>query len=376
MTMLTSAEAEELSYAVRGVCARMATEADIREFVDTASEFGDDLWQVLCSQIEVAAIAAPENCGGAGLGASTLGIVAHELGRVLAPVPFLSSAVWATGILAASPDPPVDVLTALAVGRSTAAVVAGSSMPLSGRDATVHAQRIGQIWSLSGTADHVLGGTTADHLVVVARLAGESPSSAVFLTNATTAGLKRTAEPVLDSTRPMATIEFDNAEADLLIEPDRADVIVGAASDRAMALLTAEQVGAHERILEIATEYASTRHQFGCPIGSFQAIKHRCADMLVSLEWARSASQAALQAADSDTPGTRAELRWRASMAKAVCSEALRDAAHANLQIHGGIGFTWDHCAHLYLRRARTDEVLFGGPAMHWDRLGTEAQIL
>ena len=141
-------------------------------------------------------------------------------------------------------------------------------------------------------------------------------------------------------------------------------------------MLSAEQVGAHERVLEIATEYARTREQFGRPIGSFQAIKHQCADMLVELEWARSASEAALQAADDEPAGTGGELSWRASMAKAVCSEAFRSASQANLQIHGGIGFTWEDDAHLYLKRARTDEVIFGGPGPHWDRLATEAKLI
>jgi alkylation response protein AidB-like acyl-CoA dehydrogenase len=125
-------------------------------------------------------------------------------------------------------------------------------------------------------------------------------------------------------------------------------------------------------VLEIATEYACTREQFGRPIGSFQAIKHRCADMLVDLEWARSASLAALESVDADD----GETRWRASMAKAVCSESLRNAAHANVQIHGGIGFTWEDSAHLYFRRARTDEVLFGPPAQHWDRLSALTKLV
>jgi alkylation response protein AidB-like acyl-CoA dehydrogenase len=141
---------------------------------------------------------------------------------------------------------------------------------------------------------------------------------------------------------------------------------------RALAVLSAEQVGSCERVLEVASEYARTRRQFGRPIGGFQAIKHKCADMLVDLEWARSASQAALQSVDDDD----GETGWRTSMAKAVCSEALRGAAHANVQIHGGIGFTWEDSAHLYLRRARTDEVLFGGPGQHWDRLAAEAKLI
>jgi alkylation response protein AidB-like acyl-CoA dehydrogenase len=130
-------------------------------------------------------------------------------------------------------------------------------------------------------------------------------------------------------------------------------------------------------VLEIATGYARTREQFDRPIGSFQAIKHKCADMLVDLEWARSASQAALQAADgSDGTGANGGADWRASMAKAVCSETLRNTVHANVQIHGGIGFTWEDSAHLYVRRARTDEVVLGSPAQHWDRLSALAKLL
>ena len=147
--------------------------------------------------------------------------------------------------------------------------------------------------------------------------------------------------------------------------------------DRAISILSAEQVGSHERVLEIATDYARTREQFGRPIGSFQAIKHRCADMLVDLEWSRSASQAALHAVDGLQGATADELGWRASMAKAVCSEGLRSATHTNTQIHGGIGFTWEDAAHLYLkRRLHPDEACFGGPGWYWDRLTVEAKLL
>ena len=170
----------------------------------------------------------------------------------------------------------------------------------------------------------------------------------------------------------MATITCTGAPAVLLTGEGPADDLIERNVNRALAVLSAEQVGACERVLEIATDYARTREQFDRPIGSFQAIKHKCADMLVDLEWARSASQAALQALDSRD----SESAWRASMAKAVCSESLRNAAHANVQIHGGIGFTWEDSAHLYLRRARTDEVLFGGPGQHWDRVAAHAKLL
>jgi alkylation response protein AidB-like acyl-CoA dehydrogenase len=171
----------------------------------------------------------------------------------------------------------------------------------------------------------------------------------------------------------MATITFNSAPATQLASGDAVDAAVSSSVDLAMAVLSAEQVGACERVLQVATDYARTREQFNRPIGSFQAIKHKCADMLLDLEWARSASQAALEAHDI---GPRDESAWRASMAKAVCSESLRDAAHANVQVHGGIGFTWEDSAHLYLRRARTDEVLFGKPAEHWERLGAQAHIV
>src|SRR5271168_3857263 len=154
------------------------------------------------------------------------------------------------------------------------------------------------------------------------------------------------------------------------------DDVVDRNVDVALAVLSAEQVGACERVLEIATDYARTREQFGRRIGSFQAIKHKCADMLVDLEWARSASQAALEALDDAAGATAGEADWRVSMAKAVCSEALRNAAKANVQIHGGIGFNWEDSAHLYFRRARTDEVVFGTPGQHWDRLSALAKLL
>ena len=175
----------------------------------------------------------------------------------------------------------------------------------------------------------------------------------------------------------MATVTLNSAPAVRLSGDGPIDAVIGRNVDVALAVLSAEQVGACERVLEIATAYARTREQFGRPIGSFQAIKHKCADMLVDLEWARSASQAALQAIDgSDDASAAGELGWRASMAKAVCSEALRDAVSTNVQIHGGIGFTWEDPAHLYLRRARTDEVVLGASGQHWDRLARLTKLI
>jgi alkylation response protein AidB-like acyl-CoA dehydrogenase len=390
MTALADDEREELAQSVRSACERLAPEERIRavaygesddDVPDANSGFDTALWDVLCNQVGVAAIAMPEHLGGAGFGAAALGVVAHELGRALAPVPFVSSTVLATGLLVdlTERDPDAEKrLTGLAEGRRTAAAALTGDGGLWRRSAvTLRATRAGDGWCIDGTARHVMGGTAADDLVVVA--AAEDGEPAVFLLDPAVDGVVTRAERVLDGTRPMATITLNSAPAVRISGDEPVDGVIERNVDMTLAVLSAEQVGACERVLEIATDYARTREQFGRPIGSFQAIKHKCADMLVDLEWARSASQAALQAADADGSGdgrAAGEAGWRASMAKAVCSEALRNAVHANVQIHGGIGFTWEDSAHLYVRRARTDEVVFGAPAQHWDRLSALAKLV
>ncbi|WP_236147488.1 acyl-CoA dehydrogenase family protein [Mycolicibacterium sp. CH28] len=370
---LTADELIQLGKSVRSVCDQLATEERIRAIAYAGDGTDTELWQVLTQQIGITAIPLTE----AGSGALALGVVAHELGRALAPVPFLSSAVLAAGLLSEVPDPPVDTLAALAAGERTAAAVLGEDGAVWAAGArTITASRGGGGgWTLAGTARHVLGAMAAQDLVVVATPSSQSDEPAVFLLDADADGVTRKQERVLDPTRPMASVTFAASPARRISGPDSAAAISRAVY-RSIAVLSAEQVGSHERVLELAVDYARTRQQFGRPIGSFQAIKHRCADMLVSLEWSRSASQAALEAAGNIPFGSAAELDWRANMAKAVCSEGLREAAHANLQIHGGIGFTWEDAAHLYLRRARTAEVVFGGPAAHWGQLRGEAGLL
>jgi 3-oxochol-4-en-24-oyl-CoA dehydrogenase len=380
MTVLAEDERQDLAQSVRSVCDRLAPEERVRAIAygeDEPSGFDTELWNVLCTQVGVAAIAVPERFGGAGYGASALGVVAHELGRALAPVPFISSTVLATGLLIdlSEGDPDTDKrLTELAEGRRTAAAALTGDGGLWRRNTlTLRATHTGEDWSIDGAVRHVLGGNAADDLVVAA--VTDDGELAVFLVDPTGDGVVAEAERVLDGTRPMASITMNSAAA-VRLSGGPVDDVIQRNVDLALAVLSAEQVGTCERVLEIATAYARTREQFGRPIGSFQAIKHRCADMLVDLEWARSASQAALQSFDADDAAAAAEAEWRASMAKAVCSESLKNATHANVQIHGGIGFTWEDSAHLYFRRARTDEVLLGSPAQHWDRLSTLTKLL
>lgn len=382
MTVLSLDERDELSHSVRAACEKFASEEWVRAVAydhphDPRRGFDSDLWRVLCNQVGVAAIAVPENLGGAGYGASALGVVAHELGRVLAPVPFVASTVLATGLLIdlQGQDPDSEQrFNGLLDGRRTAAAALTGDGGLWRRSAvTLTATRSHDSWTIDGVVRHVLNGATAEDLVVVATTAGQL---ALFLVDPAADGVLVETERILDGTRPMATLTFTSAPALLLSSDGPVDDIIERNVDLALAVLSAEQVGACERVLEIATEYARTREQFDRPIGSFQAVKHKCADMLVDLEWARSASAAALESVDGDAGETAGESDWRASMAKAVCSEALRASAHANIQIHGGIGFTWEDSAHLYLRRARTDEVLFGGPGQHWDRLALRRKLL
>lgn len=381
MTVLSVEERGELTHSVRAACEKFASVERVRAVAyhpdDARGGFDNELWRVLCNQVGVAAIAVPEHLGGAGFGASALGVVAHELGRVLAPVPFVASAVLATGLLIdlQGHDPDAEErFTGLLDGRRTAAAALTGDGGLWRRSAvTVIATEGEEFWTIDGVVHHVLHGANADDLIVAATITGKV---ALFLVNPAAAGVQVETERVLDGTRPMATVTFTGAPAVRLSGDGPVDDIIERNVDLSLAVLSAEQVGACERVLEIATEYARTREQFGRPIGSFQAVKHKCADMLVDLEWARSASAAALESVNGDAGETADEADWRASMAKAVCSEALRAAAHANVQIHGGIGFTWEDSAHLYLRRARTDEVLFGGPGQHWDRLAVRRKLL
>lgn len=376
MTTLSVDERRQLAQSVRAACERLAPEGRVRAVAydgrEQQSGFDAELWKVLCGQVGIVAIGLPERFGGAGYGATAMGVVAHELGWALAPVPFVASAVLATSLLLGADEREADNrLSALTEGERTAAVVLTEDGGRWHRDGvTVSAERGPAGWVLNGVVRHVLHGGSAEDLIVVAIADGDL---AVFVLDASSDGVSVTEENVLDGTRPMGTITFTSAPAVRLSRGPGVDDLVASSVDLAIAVLSAEQVGACERVLEIATDYARNREQFNRPIGSFQAIKHKCADMLLDLELARSASQAALEAHDS---GPADESAWRSSMAKAVCSEALRNAAHANIQIHGGIGFTWEDSAHLYLRRARTDEVLFGKPGEHWARLAAEAEIV
>jgi alkylation response protein AidB-like acyl-CoA dehydrogenase len=263
MTLLDAGELQELGQSVRAACERLATEERVRAVAfdreGPQRGFDAELWQALCGQVGVTAIALPEDLGGAGYGVAALGVVAHELGRALAPVPFVASAVLATDLLLAADDRDAvsELLAALVEGeRTAAAVITGDGGLWQRGNVAITAVSDAGRWSLTGCCRHVLHGSAADTLIVVAAVDGEP---AVFSLDADTAGLSIRAEPVLDWTRPMATLEFAGAAADRLTGDCPADELITRSMERAIAVLSSEQVGTNERILEIAADPRAVR---------------------------------------------------------------------------------------------------------------------
>ncbi|KXO98434.1 acyl-CoA dehydrogenase family protein [Tsukamurella pseudospumae] len=337
-------ELNDLADAVRSVVDRRWSAAALRAAIDSPEGYDRDLWSVLCEQVGVAALAVPEENDGVGAGVRALQVVAEELGRQLIPSPFLGSAVLATALLAQTDD--AELLTALASGARTATVAfAGSSF--ADRPITAAAG------TLSGTAQYVLDGDLADDLLVVA-------GDELYLIDGASAHRRHT--PSMDPTRRFAEVTVDGLAGRLL--PGGSEAVLSHALDVTCAVLAAEQAGAAARALELTVEYAGSRVQFGRPIGSFQALKHRMADMYVLVESAQSAAGAAGDALDRGD----ADASLAVATAKAYCSEALCTVAAEMIQLHGGIGITWEHDAHLYFKRAHSSSQLFGDPTHHLAR--------
>ena len=316
------------------------------------------LWGVLAGEIGLCGLSLPERYGGSGYSRADRAAALHEMGRCLLPSPFLASAVLAAETLLATGDEDLlaGVLPGLAAG-TTLATVAYQETP-GGDGRPVRAVRDCTGWLLTGSRSFVLDGAQADLILVPA---GTESGSALFTVDAAAArGLSRRLMRTLDPSRPQARLDF-------AATPGRLAGAVGAGAHavrqglaHATIALAAEQVGGAERCLEAAVEYAGMRRQFGRPIGSFQAIKHKCADLLILVESARSAARYA--ATVSSSSESDEDLYAAAALAGAYCSTAYFTVAAENIQIHGGIGFTWEHHAHLYFRRAKASEVMFGTP--------------
>jgi alkylation response protein AidB-like acyl-CoA dehydrogenase len=361
-------EQRQLQEMVRDLLTERATSERVREvMLAEAPGYDDALWQELAAY-GLLGLTIPEADGGAGATFAELAIVLEEAGRRLAPLPLLSSAVLGTeAVLGGATDAQrAELLPGVAAGTTRLALahldVAGDLRAAPG----VVASRDGDRWRLDGTAAYVIDGASATHLVVAGRT---DDGLELFVVAGEVPGVARKPVEVLDLTRPLATIEFADVE---VAETDRlAGGAPMAALHRALTAgvvaIAVEQVGGIAHTLEACTAYAGDRLQFGRAIGSFQAIKHRLADMLVELESARSA---AVHAARVLAAGERDELAIAAPLAKSYCSEVYERSAADGIQIFGGIGFTWEHDQHLYLKRAKSTKLLLGDPKHHRALLG------
>ena len=350
-------EQRELRTVLRDFFTEESGPEAVRRHLATPRGHDEKLWARLAGEIGVHGLAIPEEFGGSGFTFAELAVALEESGRALYCAPLLPTVVLAAHALLNSADQQACAryLPRIAAGTLTA-TVAGFEEAEPG--VGVVAERSGPAWVLRGAADFVLDGAGADLIVVRAQTA---EGARLFACEPAEDTCPRTPRRVLDETRRQALVEFRGAPATPVGESGE----VTAALDAGRAALAVEQVGGSGHALDATVEFVAQRQQFGRPIGSFQAVKHRLADVLVALEAARSASAYATACVALASP----QLPVAASAAAAVCSETYRLATAEYVQLHGGIGFTWEHSAHLYVRRARSSEVLFGTSDQHRTRL-------
>ncbi|VXC27404.1 acyl-CoA dehydrogenase family protein [Aeromicrobium sp. 9AM] len=344
-------EHAELAASVRNLLERRSDSQAVRRAIEQPAGFDPELWATLCDQIGVAALAIPEERGGAGFSLVETYVVLEELGRALTPSPLLASVVACAALLhprssslSKGPDP----LERIAAGTVATLAWSGVTGPA---DAAV-----GVTWSdgaLTGSVSPVLHGDTAEILLVVGQ---HDEGLGLFSVDPAATGLTRTRVPGMDPTLTFAHIELDNVKAET-ITLDASELL--ATVHRVGTLATAAlQVGCAQRGLDMTVDYTKQREQFGRPIGSFQALKHRMADLLVQVQMSRSAAWAAVQAAVEGA----ANAERLAAAAGSYCAEAAMAVAAETVQLHGGIAITWEHDAHLVLKRAQALNQLFGLP--------------
>ena len=359
MDLVFTPEHEALRAATRDLLARHGSEQAVRAAMEADSGYDPELWRRM-AEVGLPALAVPEEFGGAGGGIVELAVVMEEMGQALYCGPFLSSAVMAATALAALDDPVARKYLPDICGGSLLATVADVGLLAGDGQSPAVVADGNRTVRLDGRIGYVPDGHIADLFVVTALDEGQP---GLYLVDRRSAGVTATLLPTMDLTRKMAAVEFSGAEAQRLGTPEDAGPVLARVRHLAAIALAAEQVGGAQRMMELAVAYAKTRVQFGRTIGSFQAVKHRCAEMAVDVEAARSAAYHAVATA-ADEPAGNA-LAIAACIAHSYCSEAFTRVTADCIQVHGGIGFTWEHPAHLYYRRAKSSELLFGSPAAH-----------
>ena len=366
-----SGEHDELRSSVRRFLGATSAPATVRQLMESDDGFDRSNWSQMAEQLGLQALLVPERYEGLGQGAVEAQIVFEEMGRVLYPGPYFASAGLATNALLCSGDEAAcgDLLPGIAAGTTiaTVAVTEADGGWEDGPATRTTAKRSRTGWVLDGAKSFVPNGHVADLFLVTARTgAGLS----LFAVDSADPGVESRALESLDLTRRLAGLAFAGARARLVGEDGGAPGVIAATVDRALVVLAAEEAGGAARCLEMSVDYAKQREQFGRPIGSFQAIAHRCVEMLQRVEFARAASRYAA----SCLAGGTSEFPVAARVAAAYCGRAYRWVATENIQVHGGIGFTWEHDAHLHYRRSWASETLLGNTDQHHlaiaDRLG------
>ena len=363
-------EQEEFRVFLRLFLETKSPTTEVRRLMDTDEGYDEAVWKQLSSELGLPAVHVPEEYGGQGFTVAELAIVVEEMGRTLLCAPYFSSAVLGTTTIleAATEEQKRTLLPPLAAGETRATLAFTEENGLwdsSGVEAT--ATISGDGFTIDGTKSFVLAGHTADMIVVLARKPSTSGDDglAFFTVAGDAKGLTRTLLKTTDPTRKQTRLKFESVRAELLGTEGAAADPLTKVLDIAAICLANEMVGGAEKLRESALEYSLMRVQFGRQIGSFQTMKHKSADMLLEVELAKSAAYYAAAAAaegDDETPAL-------ACLAKAGASQAYMQTAINTVQIHGGIGFTWDNDTHLWFKRAKSSEVFLGDPAYHRELL-------
>lgn len=365
--LLYSDVEEDLRATLRGLLADRCPWNDVLARVDTDEPYDEPLWKAVAAELGLAGLLVPEDLGGAGATPREVGVALEELARAVAPVPFFASAVLATSALVASPAGPVrdDALRALGAGSRVATLAVPATMsPGTDFPLSVTGAADGDRLLLTGAVTSVLAVDRADVFVVPVVVDG-APYLALVDGSAT--GFTRSALTALDATRPIGTLTLDGVSASVVASPGTAAEALHHALVVGAALLASEQLGVAERALEETIGYLKVRHQFGRPIGSYQALRHRAADLWADIAAARATARYAAAALTENS----ADAEVAASLAQAYCGDVAVHAAEECVQMHGGIGFTWEHPAHLYLKRAMSSALLLGTADRHRTHLGT-----
>ncbi len=362
-------EQEMLRSSARSFLEAHSTGDHVRKVMETESGFDPEVWRRICMELGWPCVIIPEDYGGLGMTYVELVALMEEMGRALLCSPFFSTICLAGNALmiGGTEEQKQEHLPGIAAGETIATLAFAEG---NGRwDASAIeavAKKDSGDFVLNGTKTYVIDGHTAGLLVVAARAEGSTGEDGVslFVVPADADGVERRLLATMDQTRKQAEIKLGNVRvpaSSLMGDEGAGWGPLKQTLERACIALSAEQVGGAERCLDMSVQYAAERVQFGRPIGSFQAIKHKCADMMLKVESARSASYYAGWAASVDDP----ELPFHASLAKAYCSEAYFRCAAEGLQIHGGVGFTWEYDVHMHFKRAKATEAYLGSPSYH-----------